>query len=74
MRTFLAIQENGEGRPCGWGLASTREVAREEARKQYASHGFEGHGCYPGEVEGACRIYAYEEGQFFPEELPQDRG
>lgn len=55
---YLAIQENADGRPCGWGLASTRKAAIEEAEARYAGHMHAGaYGCYLGERSGALRVY-----------------
>lgn len=56
MTRYLAIQHNAEGRPCGWGLATSTEAAKAEAKRQYDSHGFEGHGCYPGEEKGEMSV------------------
>lgn len=52
---YTAIQHNADGRPCGWGDASTKEVAVEVALKMYY-----GHSCYPGESKGELTVYRIE--------------
>jgi hypothetical protein len=44
---ILVIIENEQGRPCGWGLAMTREAALAEAERQWKLHV-----CDPGERRG----------------------
>ncbi len=53
MARFLAIQTNSDGRPCGWGVASTRQAARDEAERQWKAHG----SCYQGELRGDVIVH-----------------
>lgn len=43
----LVIVHNSDGRPCGWGIATTVGAATDEAFRQYESHE-----CYEGERRG----------------------
>lgn len=47
---FLAIQENSDGRPCGWGASDRLATAEQMASRQYGDHC-----CYPGETPGPLR-------------------
>ncbi len=58
---YLAIQTNKEGRPCAWGIATTRQVARDEAERQWTKHGWLGLGCYPGEERGEVLVHELSE-------------
>ena len=56
MTKYLAIQTNGDGRPCGWGIAANRQDARAEAERQWRRHGH-GSRCYPGEERGEVFVH-----------------
>lgn len=57
MDRVMVVQTNGDGRPCGWGIAPTEEAARAEAQRQWDTHGHPaGAGCYPGERKGVVEV------------------
>lgn len=55
MKKWLVVQQNTEGRPCGWGLASDREEAKAEAKRQWDDHY-----CYVGEEKGGVVFHEVE--------------
>lgn len=60
--TFLAVQHNEGGRPCGWGASNDLHRARNTASQMYASHR-----CYPGEEMGKLTVYRYTGDAYDPE-------
>lgn len=38
LHEHMVIQENAEGRPCAWGVASSEGAARQEAERQWDLH------------------------------------
>jgi hypothetical protein len=57
---IVAIQTNGEGRPCAWGAAELSDPNAKQAAKAEATRQWDAHQCYPGERKGEWILHIVE--------------